>query len=125
MQSCLPRAQQRHCFLGQMQASFQHSGSQTLRAQFAQPHSAVQGSTLFYFTAFDSPQPRGVIPLENAQIHAGERGQKGADRRAKYLIRVEVDPHADVRKHTYLLSARSTSGQKEWLAVRSAVIGWS
>ena len=76
----------------------------------------LQGSLLFYFTSIEATQPRGIIPLENAEVSTGEPGKPG-DRRAKYMIRVDVDPNAEVRKRLYLLSARSTAGLKEWVAV--------
>jgi hypothetical protein len=87
------------------------------------PYTAVQGASLFYFTAIDSPQPRGIIPLEHGVISAGEVSRKTGDRRDKYIIKIEVDPNAEVRKYTYLLSARSSSGQTEWLQVRQHKTG--
>jgi hypothetical protein len=78
----------------------------------------VQGSTLFYFTDFDSPQPRGIIPVEHAIVTPGERIKGVMDRRDKYIIKVVVDPTFEVKKEFYLLSARSRSGQESWIAVR-------
>lgn len=77
----------------------------------------VQGCSLFYFTSPEDFSPRGVIPLEQAEIAEGKRTQGIIDRRDKYIISVTVDPSFQCKKPVYLLSARSSSGQTEWLQV--------
>jgi hypothetical protein len=77
-----------------------------------------QGASLFYFTAFDSPQPRGIIPIENARISRPQRPEARTDRRNKYVIKVALDPAFEVKKSFYLLSARSRAGHDGWVAVR-------
>lgn len=77
----------------------------------------MQGSTLFYFTDVDSPQPRGIIPVENAIVTPGERTKGIMDRRDKYIIKVIVDPCFELKKEFYLLSARNRAGQEGWIAV--------
>jgi hypothetical protein len=78
----------------------------------------VQGSSLFYFTDADTYSPRGVIPIELATVAAGKRYQGIIDRRDKYIISITVHPSFHTTRSTYLLSARSTSGQEGWLQVR-------
>lgn len=78
----------------------------------------LQGASLFYFTEFDSPQPRGVIPIENATILRGERSAVSSDRREKYLIKLILDPAFELKREFYLLSARSRQGHEGWLEVR-------
>ena len=77
-----------------------------------------QGASLFYFTEFDSPTPRGIIPIENAEVLRGERAHATTDRRDKYLIKIVLDPTFEAKREFYLLSARSNSGYEGWLAVR-------
>ena len=77
----------------------------------------MQGASLFYFTAFDSPQPRGIIPIENAKVTKGQRPAGSHDRRDKYLIRIDLDPEVEVARDFYLLSARSKAGLEGWIEV--------
>lgn len=77
----------------------------------------MQGCSLFYFTSPEDFSPRGVIPIELATVAEGRRTHGVVDRRDKYIISITVHHSFQCSKQVYLLSARSSTGQEDWLQV--------